>query len=210
MKRLSQGRRVIILRDDHIGDTLGAIFLDPSPQHEDWIIGLLRNYLGHRVRIVKIDLMADHAELDVEVQAFADEAARLVAAAADLRAKGAPRNALELFRQALELDPLSQSAALGTGLLLGELERPGEALVMLRRARESGPENADVLYAMGQAALRLERIASAIVYLERAFELSPGHFAARRALTDLGRRPTSAQRSRSSGRTTPSTERSRR
>ena len=197
MKHLAQRRRLSILRDDHIGDSLGAIFLEPSLDNQEWTIGLVRNYLGRRVRVLKIELTAERAEVDLAVQALTEEADRLVATARDLKRKGAPRNALELLRQALELDPLNRSAAVELGLLLAQLERYPEALAMLKRARESGPEDTALLYALGQTALQLERTASAIVYLERAYELSPGHFGVRRALTALGCKPAPAPRSAS-------------
>ena len=54
MTRLTQQRRIHILRDDHIGEPLGAIFLDPSPEKTEWTIDLLRAYLGRRVRIRKV------------------------------------------------------------------------------------------------------------------------------------------------------------
>lgn len=203
MKHLVQRRRLIILRDDHIGDTLGAIFLEPSLDKEEWTIGLLRNYLGRRVRVLKVELMAERAEVEVVVRALSEEAGRLVATARDLKHKGAPRNALELFRQALELDPLNHAAAAELGLLFAELERYPEALAMLKRARETGPEDAALLYALGQTALQLERTASAIIYLERAYELSPGHFGVRRALTELGRKPKPAPRAATSAARTP-------
>jgi len=199
MKQLAQRRRLVILRDDHIGDTLGAIFLEPSIDKEDWTIGLLRNYLGRRVRVLKVELMAERAEVEVTVQALSEEAGRLVATARDLKHKGAPRNAFELFGQALELDPLNHAAAAELGLLLAELERYPEALAMLKRARETGPEDAAVLYALGQTSLQLERTASAIVYLERAFALFPAHFGVRRALTELGRKPKPAPRGSTTG-----------
>jgi tetratricopeptide (TPR) repeat protein len=198
MKQLTQRRRIIILRDDHIGETLGAIFLEPSADKEDWTISLVRKYLGRRVRVLKVELRTERAEIEVVVQAWSEEAARLVATARDLKNKGARRNALELFRQALELDPLNHAAATELGLLLAELERFPEALAMLKRARETGPEDAALLYGLGQTSLQLERTASAISYLERAYELSPGHFGARRALTELGRKPKPLPRSSTS------------
>ena len=189
MTRLAHPRRLTILRDDHIGETLGAIFLDPSADKAEWTIDLLRGYLGPRVRIVKVELHGDRADLEVEVHAFGPEAEQLAAAAQDLRRKGARRAAVELFREALALDPLSYTAARGMGLALVELNRQGDALVMLKRARETGPADADLFCGLGQAALRQDRTASAIVYLEQACELAPGHFAARRALAELGRKP---------------------
>ncbi|HZP45953.1 MAG TPA: tetratricopeptide repeat protein [Candidatus Binataceae bacterium] len=199
MKRISQHRRLVILREDHIGEPLGAVFLDQSPERAETNLSLLRTYLGPRVQILQVELFADRIQVQVEIQAFADEATRLAAVADDLVNKGAPRNALELFRRALELDPLNCHAARGAGALFMRQGRYQEALEMLRRARETGPENADVLYAMGQAALKLERLATATAYLERAFELAPDHFAARRALTELGRRPKPVSRPRANG-----------
>ncbi len=189
MKRLTQQREITILRDDHIGDPLSAIFLDPSPGHEDTYLQQLLEYFGPRVRLLRVELTTAKLRVLVEIQAFAEEALRLAAAAQKLHANGAPRNALALFHEAAALDPLSQAVAMGMGALLGDLGRPVEAFATLKRAREYGPENPDLLYALGQAALRLNRTASAIVYFERAFELAPNHFGARRALIALGRKP---------------------
>jgi tetratricopeptide (TPR) repeat protein len=195
MKSMAQRRRLIILRDDHIGDPLGAIFLAPSLENEEWTIDLVRSYVGRRVRVLKVDLLPERAEVDVAGQSLSQEAMRLVATARDLKTKGARRNALELLRQALELDPVSHPAAVELGFLLAEFERFAEALAMLKWARETGPEDANLLFALGQTALRLERTASAIVYLEHAYELSPAHFGVRRALTELGRKPKPLARS---------------
>lgn len=195
MTRLAQTRRVVILRDDHIGDPLGAIFLDPSADREDWILGLIGNYLGPRVHILKVELMSDRVAVEFTVRAFSNESERLAAAARDLEQKGAPRNALSLYQQALELDPMNHEACRGVGMLFARLARHDEALAMLKRARETGPESVEVLYALGRVALALERHASAIIYLERAFEAAPGHFGVRRALTELGRKPKPVSRS---------------
>jgi tetratricopeptide (TPR) repeat protein len=188
---------LVLLRDDHIGDPLGAIFLDPSPDNEDSIIARLRDYLGERVRIVKAEITHERIEVEVEVQAMADEASRLAAAAMDLNRKGARRNAMALFREALELDPLNCDACHGLGLLLAEANHHAEGLAMLKLARECGPETVDLLHALGRVCMQAGRTASAIAYLERGFELEPGHFGVRRALGELGRKPKSPQRPRS-------------
>jgi tetratricopeptide (TPR) repeat protein len=196
VKRIKQQRRVVILRDDHIGDPIGGLFLDPDALDEDGIIARLRDYLGARVRIVKAELSAERAEIEVETQALADEATRLAATARDLSRKGARRGALALFRDALELDPLNREAALGLGLAMAEAEQYSEALAMLKRAREAGPDDVEVLHAIGSVCISTDRIASAITYLERAFDLDPGHFGVRRALAELGRKPKPPQRQR--------------
>ncbi len=179
----------MLLRDDHIGDAVGAIFLDPSAENADAIIARLRDYFGKKVRIINAELAADRAEVEVEVWAFADEASRLAAAAADLSRKGGRRNALVLFRQALELDPLNRDACHGLGLLLADSKNYRDALAMLRLARESGPETVDLLHALGRVCMQAERTARAISYLEKGFELDPSHFGVRRALSELGRKP---------------------
>jgi tetratricopeptide (TPR) repeat protein len=194
LTRIKYRRRLVLLRDDHIGDAVSAIFLDPSPENADDIMVRLRDYLGDRVRIINAELTAERAEVEVEVRALAEEANRLAAAAADLRRKGSRRNAIALFQQALELDPLNRDAYHGFGLLLADLNCYREALAMLKLARESGPETVDLLHALGRVCMRAERTVSAISYLEKGFELDPGHFGVRRALTELGRRPKLPQR----------------
>jgi tetratricopeptide (TPR) repeat protein len=187
-------RRLVLLRDDHIGDTLGAIFLDPSPEDADAVISRLRDYLGERVHLIGAELSNDRIEVEVEVRALADEANRLAAAAGELSRKGVRRNAIALFRQALDLDPLNRDAHQGLGLLLADLNRYTEALAMLRLARESGPETVELLHALGRVCIQAERTASAIRYLEKGFELDPSHFGVRRALVELGRKPKLPQR----------------
>ena len=203
MRRIRHRRQISIQRDDHIGDLLGAIFLDFSPARQDSIIERLGEYLGPRVRVIKVELSPDRAEVEVEVQALVEEGARLAAAANDLRLKGARRNALAMFRQAIELDPLSRTAALGLGTLLAELEQYDEAIQTLKRARETGAavgsgaasEDVELLLTLGRVCMRTERIASAITYLERAFEIDSGNFAVRRLLGELGRKPRPPARS---------------
>ena len=189
MKRIRQRKRITIMRDDHIGDLLGAIFLDVSAQHEEAIMVRLAEYLGQRVRIVKAEISSDRAEVDVEVKAWEEEANRLAATAKDLNQKGARRNAQSLYREALELDPLNVAAAAGLGTLLAGIEQYPEALTVLKFACEAGSPNAAVLLVLAQVCLKTERTASAIAYLERAHEIEPANFGVRRALTELGRKP---------------------
>lgn len=187
--KVRQRKRLTILRDDHIGDPIGAMFLDCSPEYQDAILERLGDYLGRRVKILKLELAADRAEVEVEVRSMAEEAARLAATARDLARKGARRAAMSMLRDALELDPVNRNAALALGLLLAELEQSSEALKYLKLARECGTDDAELLYSLGRVSLSIDRTAAAIDYFERAFELDPGHFAVRRALTELGRKP---------------------
>ena len=189
MKRVRQHRRIKIMRDDHIGDQLGALFFDVTAQQEDSILARLGEYLGKRLRIVKAEISYDRAEVEVEVQVWEEEADRLTATANDLLLKGARRNAQALFREALELDPLNAAAATGLGTLLADLEHYNEALSVLKLAREAGPESAALMLALGRICIKTDRTASAITYLERAYEIDPSNFGVRRALAELGRKP---------------------
>jgi tetratricopeptide (TPR) repeat protein len=189
MKRIRQRKRITIMRDDHIGDLLGAIFLDVSAQHVDAIMARLTEYLGQRVRIVQAEITSDRAEVEVEVKAWEEEANRLAATAKDLNQKGARRNAQSLYRESLELDPLNVAAAAGLGMLLADIEQYTEAMAVLKFACEAGSPNATVLLALAQVCIKTDRTASAIAYLERAYEVDPSNFGVRRALTELGRKP---------------------
>ncbi len=181
---------VIIRRDDHIGDPVGAIFLDPAAPGGDFIIERLRDYLGAKVKIQKAEMLSDRVEVEVEVEALSDESRRLAGAANELRIHGARRNAQALFKEALELDPLNVEATVGMGLAFAARERYADALLTLKRAREIGArDTAELLLALARVCLKVDRMASAIVYLERAYEIEPGNFAVRRLLAQLGRKP---------------------
>src|ERR1700724_4564211 len=97
MTRLKHSRRITILRDDHVGETLGAIFLDPAPEKAEWTIALLRGYLGPRVRIRKVELQGDRAEIELEAHVFSAEANSLFAVSHDPHRVGAQLVALELW-----------------------------------------------------------------------------------------------------------------
>lgn len=151
----------------------------------------MRAYLGVKVKILKAEISRDRIEVEVESRGWPDEAARLAAAATDLGAKGARRNAESMFREAITMDALNPVAMAGLGLAMAAQERDLEALEALRRAREFGADGADLLIAMAQCATRLDRRTAALGYLEQAFELDPKNFTARRAMKALGRAPSS-------------------
>ncbi len=187
--KMRRKKVLTIWRDDHIGDSIGRIFLDPAGQGEDGIIDCLRQYLGEKARILKAELMHDRLTVEVEARGFSEESTRLAAAAHSLRMKGAPRNALSLFDEALRMDPLNEDAMVGLGTLLADLEKYDEALPILKRAREVAGDRVELLRALGHVCHRLERLPSAKTYFERALKLQPNDPATRRALNALGRPP---------------------
>jgi tetratricopeptide (TPR) repeat protein len=165
------------------------IFLEGAGGDHDAIIERLREYLGPRVRIRKAEIGTERIEVEAGGRRFTEEAARLVEAAEGLRRKGASRNAMAHFTEALELDPLNVMALRGLGTLLAARRDHSGAFGMLCKAREAGGDSAEVLHDLGREAAAMERIATAIVYLERACELAPDNLAIRRTLADLGRKP---------------------
>jgi len=186
---MRQRKVLTIWRDDHIGDAVGGIFLDWEGEGADAIFDCLGDYLGGKVKILKVELMRDRLTVEVDSLGLPEESSRLAAAALDLRLKGARRNAEPLFREALELDPLNLDAMIGLGMLLAELQRYDAALKTLRRAREIAGDLADLLRALGEVCVHLERFPSAIAYFQRALELRPNDAVSRRALIALGRNP---------------------
>ena len=180
---------IVIRREDHIGDGLGFIFLEAGAVDHDAIIERLREYLGPRIKILKIEIGAERIEIEAGGRRFAEEASRLAEAAQGLRRKGASRNAMAHFKEALALDPLNVMALRGLGALLAVREDYSGAFRMLCKAREAGGDSAEVLHDLARAAAGMDRIATAIVYLERACELAPDDLAIRRTLADLGRKP---------------------
>lgn len=177
-----------VARDDHIGDPIGAIFLDLDDGEAE-VARRVRDYLGPKARILKIDLKHDRALVEVEASPFTEESNRLAAAATDLARKGAPRNAIAMFKQALELDPLNSQAGYDMALLLLERKKLVEALSALRRAREIMGDNVMLLRALARVCVAMERVPTAVGYLERALDLEPNSRAVRRELLALGRRP---------------------
>src|SRR5262245_27807667 len=171
-----------IYRDDHIGDAIGLVFLEPPESAGDAILTRLRRYLGPKVRIIKAEVARDAIEVEFHVHRWPEEAARLADAAGALREKGARRNALEMYREALEIDSVSAKAMEGYGMTLAQLGRDTEALDALKYARELGAAGADLLLTMMNSASRLGRWSAAIRYASELLKLEPRNIAARRVL----------------------------
>src|SRR5260370_39119540 len=56
--------RIVIRREDHIGDGLGFIFLESGGGDHDAIIERLREYLGPRIRILRAEIGAERIEVE--------------------------------------------------------------------------------------------------------------------------------------------------
>ena len=184
--RIRQRKVLTIWRDDHVGDEVGGIFLDPEGQGAAF--ERLASYLG-TVKIRRVEMIHDRLKVEVEAWAFPEESKRLVAAAASQRVRGARRNAESLFREALDLDPLNVDLILELSRFFAERNRYDAVLKTLIRAREIAGDLPDVMRAMGEVCLKLERFPSALDYFQRALEGRPDDPVSRRALIALGRQP---------------------
>ena len=65
--RMRQRKVLTIWRDDHIGDAVGGIFLDREGEGADAIFDRLSDYLGRRVKIIKVELMRDRLTAEVRL-----------------------------------------------------------------------------------------------------------------------------------------------
>jgi tetratricopeptide (TPR) repeat protein len=178
-----------IRRDDHIGDRIGTIFLDPDSEGEQGIIQLVRDYLGRGIRVMKVELSRDRVEVEVESTGWVEESKRLTAAAEDLHLKGGRRGSQAMLEEALKLDALNHNALKRLGMLLADRGEHEEAFRILKRAREIGGDSVPALLAMGKVCMQLDRVPSAVEYLQLVIKAEPKNQEALAALESLGRAP---------------------
>lgn len=190
---MRQRRTLIIRREDHLEDEVGAIFFVPAVGNENSILQRLGDYFGPRVTLIRAEIEAKQITVEVRAQCFSEESARLATEARKLWSSGGRRAALAMIKDALALDALSQQAAAALGLLLLDSGAAGEALAAFKRARELGPESAEMLRHLARACLVLERKASAVAYLREAIEIAPRDFQTLRMLDQLGYRKPRAE-----------------
>jgi tetratricopeptide (TPR) repeat protein len=185
---MRQRRTLTIRRDDHLEDGLGAIFFDPDEGNAPEILERLRAYLGPRLRVLRAEVSAKHAIVEVEADGFPQESERLRAEAEKLWNAGGRRAAMVMIRDAAALDVLSDAAAATLGVFLLESDAPEQALAELKRAREIGGDSASIRRNLARACIAMGRRSTAIAYLRAADELQPNDFQTLRMLEQLGYR----------------------
>ena len=84
---------ILIRAEDHLGDSLGVIFMLEPEQLGEGVIEKLRDYLGAQVEITKAIVSRDQIEVEVECTAFPEESDRLVESARGLRKNHLHRSA---------------------------------------------------------------------------------------------------------------------
>jgi predicted O-linked N-acetylglucosamine transferase (SPINDLY family) len=95
--------------------------------------------------------------------------------------KGEHRDAIELIRKAVDVDPRNpnKAAALSNlGIALCEVGRASEALGCFERSLALAPDNAETLYNLGNARMAMHRYDDALASYDRVLALKPDHVAA--------------------------------
>jgi len=90
-----------------------------------------------------------------------------------MRHTGDPPGAIEAYRQAVKLDPLSARAQRRLGVALGSAGRIDEALTALQAATQRTPDNALLWYEQALVESRSGDLGRAIEGLRKAIELQP-------------------------------------
>ncbi|MBX9745551.1 MAG: tetratricopeptide repeat protein, partial [Hyphomonadaceae bacterium] len=116
---------------------------------------------------------------------------QLVQQAAALQRQGRLQEAVQLYSQALQLDPNHADALHMLGILLSQAGQPQNAVPMLERALQLKPGVAEIHANLGVALRRAGRAGDALARFDRATQLDPklaeAHVGYATALFELGR-----------------------
>ena len=181
-----QSSTVILRRDDHKRDALGAIFLGAVTDEQE-IRGCVERYLGSPFLVRAVDLDGPALRVTVECSRFQAESQNLTRMARSFAERGRARAAADSFGEALKLDPLNAEALKGHAALhaaAGELEEAEEKWI---RAGEIRGYDGEILRGLAGVALRLNRVGSAVQYLDEALVVNPNDDEARAIRDDLRR-----------------------
>lgn len=177
---------MVIRRDDHKRDALGAIFLG-AVKDDAGVRALVERYVGPSIKVVEIERRDEVIRVDLEATVFAEESQNLVSLARSMVEKGRLRAATDTLGEALRLDPLNAEAL--------RIEAAARAL----RGDGAGAESrwifsaeltgfhGETLRGLAQVALEQDRRPTAMRYLEEALEVDPHDEEARRILDQLRR-----------------------
>lgn len=177
---------LVIRRDDHKRDALGSIFLDVVTDVEE-IRQLLERYLGAGLRVVDFERHGSVLRATVECPRFEVESQNLVRMGRGLARKGRRRAALDMFTEALRLDPLSGDAFKAIGALkIAQRDRAGAENVWVRAGEISGYDG-EILRGLAAIALEEDRRPTAMRYLEEALRVNPEDVDSRTLFDELKR-----------------------
>jgi tetratricopeptide (TPR) repeat protein len=177
---------LVLRRDDHKRDAIGAIFLG-AVTAETEMRAIVERYLGAPLVVRTIELGGTALHVHVECPRFPTESQNLSRMARSLADRGRSRAAADSYAEALKLDPLNVEALKGHATLhalAGNLEDAQEKWI---RAGEIRGYDGEILRALATIALRQERRGTAIQYLEDALIVNPEDTEAHAMLDELNR-----------------------
>jgi tetratricopeptide (TPR) repeat protein len=181
-----QPQLLILRRDDHKRDALGAIFLGAIDDRDE-ILAYVARYLGPAFQVRGVEPDGPALRVTVECSRFQAESQNLLRMARSFADRGRPRAAADTFGEALKLDPLNAEALKGLAAIhaaAGEHENAEEKWI---RAGEIRGYDGEILRGLATVALRLNRTGSAMQYLEDALVVNPSDDDAKAILQDLKR-----------------------
>jgi len=181
-----QRHTLILRRDDHKRDAIGAVFLG-AVTDEAAIRGLVERYLGPVFQVREVAAEGTALRAVVECSRFQVESQNLSRIARSAADRGQQRAAGNSFNEALKLDPLNTEALKGHATILlhtGELQEAEEKWI---RAGEIHGYDGEILRGLASVALRADRRATAMQYLEEALLVNPEDAEAHALLDELYR-----------------------
>lgn len=181
-----QQHALILRRDDHKRDALGAVFLGAVSDGAE-IHRTVERYLGPTFQVRGVELEGTALRVHVECARFEAEGRNLARIAESLAERGRSRAAAETFDEALKLDPLSADALKGRAALHAEAGELAEAEDKWIRAAEIRGYDGATLRALARIALAEDRAPTAMQYLEEALLADPADEEARTILVELRR-----------------------
>lgn len=177
---------LVIRRDDHKRDALGAVFLGVVTDEAE-ICCYVQRYLGSSTIVRSIQLEPEVLRVVVEAPGFGAESQNLVRLGKSLFDRGRYRAARDMFAEALRLDPMSVEALKADAAVRFAQGECNEANELWVRAAEIGGYDGEVLRGLAAVALRENRRLSAMRYLEEALAVNPRDSEAEQLLAELRR-----------------------
>ena len=181
-----QEHALILRRDDHKRDALGAVFLGAVSDAGE-IRRYVERYLGPAFQVRGIEADGSALRVRVECARFEIEGRNLTRIAQSLAERGRLRGAADTFDEALKLDPLSVEALKGRAALHAAAGELAEAEDKWVRAGEVRGYDGEILRALATIALRERREPTAMQYLEEALLANPEDRESRATLDELRR-----------------------
>ena len=177
---------LVIRREDHKRDGLGAVFLGAVTAEAD-IRAYLQRYLGSSVIVRTVQIEPEVLRVLVEASGFGPESQNLVRLGRSLLSRGRLRASADMFAEALRLDPMNVEALKADASMRfakGDLTVAHEVWV---RAGEIGGYDGEILRGLAAVALQENRRPSAMRYLEEALQVNPEDREAMRILAEMKR-----------------------